>query len=57
MFDNSEVGYMRDVLDRKGGYYRQYECIVRTPERVDGKVVRVYRKGKRIYRLGNDDPG
>jgi len=52
----SDVGFLQDVMNRPGGHYKQYECIVHTPKPIRAKIVRVYRKGNRILRYGNEDP-
>jgi hypothetical protein len=51
-----DVGYMLDVCSRRGGWCRQYEYVVRTPELVEAEIVRIYRIGDRELRQGNDDP-
>jgi hypothetical protein len=46
--DLSEVDFLRSIVQWRGGYHRQHECVVETPERVVATM-------ERIYRLGNDD--
>jgi GNAT superfamily N-acetyltransferase len=55
-FTMDDVGYLLDVTQRRGGHMRQYEYVVITPPKVQAKLVRVYRKGEDILRIGNDDP-
>ena len=56
LFDMNEIGYYRDVLTRIGGHLRQFEVVVKTPPRINAKVVRVFRVGENVLRQGNDDP-
>lgn len=55
-FTMDEIDFLRDVLKRKGGSNRQYECVVETPDDVNAKIVQVYRVGEDTVRIGNDDP-
>ncbi len=55
-FTMDDVGFLRDVLNRPGGHYRQYECVVESPPEVYATVVRIYRIGTKVIRSGNDDP-
>jgi hypothetical protein len=55
-FNMDEVGFLQDVMSRRGGAHRQYEYVVETPAKVDATVVQIYRMGKDHKRMGNDDP-
>jgi hypothetical protein len=55
-FDLSEVEYMQDVISKRGGFLRQYECIVKTPPKILMQKVKVFRIGRQVLHPGNDSP-
>jgi hypothetical protein len=56
MFTMDDVGFLQDVLNRKGGHLQQYEYVLETPSEIEARVVQVYRVGDDVLRWGNDDP-
>jgi len=54
-FDMDEMGYMREVLNRPGGFHLQHECVVETPESIDAEIVEIYRLGNKILKHGQEE--
>ena len=49
-----DIDFLRGMTYERGGWHRQHECVVETPDSVEATVVRKYRVGDKELRDGKE---